>query len=59
MDKLTGQEREQALKAFDEKQKRQYATGKTIVLIIATVNIISSIISAFINFRECEEKSVK
>lgn len=50
MDKLTEFKKEQALKEFDEKQEKLYKTGKAIVFIIATIEIVSAIFSIFINF---------
>lgn len=50
MDKITDQEKERLIKEFDARQERQCKTGKIIVFIIATFNIIGSIISMFVRF---------
>ncbi|MCX7708682.1 MAG: hypothetical protein N2484_02415 [Clostridia bacterium] len=50
MDELTKQEKEQAIKAFEQRQARQFKFGKAIVFTIAAVNILSALVSAFYNF---------
>ena len=50
IDNLKNVTKEQALRNFEIKQERQMRIGRIIVFIIALVNIISSIFSAFVEF---------
>jgi hypothetical protein len=50
MDKLTNQEKEQALKEFEQRQEKRYKTGKAIVFTIATVNILGTVATSFGKF---------
>lgn len=50
MEILTDQEKEQALKEFEQRQEKRYKTGKAIVFTIAAVNIIGSIATSFGKF---------
>jgi hypothetical protein len=47
---LSPEEREEKLTFFEVAQERMYSTGKTIVFTIATINIVLSVISFFIEF---------
>lgn len=50
MYKATKLEKEQALKEFQKRQEKKYKTGKAIIFIIAGLNLMGTIISAFNNF---------
>lgn len=49
-DQLSAEEKEKALLEFEQKQVRMYNKGKTIVISIAVINILSVIVSQFIRF---------
>lgn len=49
-EQMTAEEREQELLRFAKKQEKMYATGRTIVITIAAINILSVIVSQFIRF---------
>jgi len=49
-DPETEQEKKDALESFEQQQTRLYRTGKIIVFVIATVNVVGTVVSSFINF---------
>jgi DNA-binding transcriptional MerR regulator len=49
-DNETKEEREREYERYLKRQKRQYTEGKIIVFSIAGLNVLSAIISAFVNF---------
>jgi hypothetical protein len=49
-DQVTKEDRERALEQYQRRQERQYLIGKIIVYTIATIHIISTLISAIIDF---------
>ena len=50
MERLTNEQKEQMIKDFENKQAKMIRTGKIIVVIIASVNIIMTIITFIGNF---------
>ena len=50
MEKLTNEQKEQMIKDFENKQDKMIRTGKIIVIVIASVNIIMTIITFIGNF---------
>ena len=50
MDNLTKQEKEQALKEYEISQNKRVLVGKTIVVFIASINIILAVLSYIIDF---------